>query len=47
MNAGLIMKRNCLETLGIIMLRQVILRMQVRHWPQQDEKDQMQEICFN
>lgn len=43
MNAGLIMKMNCMEILEIIMPWQVILRLQVSHWPQQDRKDQMQE----
>ena len=47
MNADIIKKRNCTEIFGIIMLRQVILRVQISHRPQQDEKDQMQETSFH
>lgn len=36
-----------MEILGIIMLIQVILRTHASRWPQQDEKGQMQETCFN
>lgn len=39
MNTGLIIKRNCMEILGIIMFKQVIVGMQVSHWPPDETLD--------
>lgn len=39
MNTALIIKRNYIEILGIIMFKQVILRMQVSHWPPKERLD--------